>query len=237
MNQIAPQQRGWLIGPSSEPLDPQLVSRLAVLAPADLGHHELTRAVGGGIRHIAGASRWCGTALTLSMQVPDSLILQRALEDAVPGTVLVVDAGAELTQAPVGEMVARRAGQVGCVAIIINGACTDLEELEELDLPVYAHCTSAKTTQWLGTELGTLHLPVRCGTTLIADGDILVGDRNGVVSIARGDATLVTELAEHLTELESDLRVRIAEGRDIDPTGKFARLVPPSAKLVVDHSV
>jgi 4-hydroxy-4-methyl-2-oxoglutarate aldolase len=87
--------------------------------------------------------------------------------------------------------VARNRGVVGFVT---DGVVRDLDELEALNLSIYAMGVTPNSPGRRGP--GSVGLPIICGGVPIASGDVMVGDRDGVVVVPRA------RLAETLANLE-----------------------------------
>lgn len=67
----------------------------------------------------------CGPALTVKARPGDNLMLHYAIDIAEPGDVIVVDAGGDLSNALIGEMMIAYAIKRGVAGIVINGAIRD----------------------------------------------------------------------------------------------------------------
>src|SRR5690606_25191289 len=79
-----------------------------------------------------------GSALTVKTRPGDNLFIYKAMTLIQPGHVLVVDAGGDLTNACVGEIMRRYLQQRGCVGLIVDGALRDVAALENDTFPCYA---------------------------------------------------------------------------------------------------
>ena len=66
-----------------------------------------------------------GPALTVKTRPGDNLMIHKALLMAEPGDVIVVDAGGDLTNALVGELMLSHAMKIGVAGVVINGAVRD----------------------------------------------------------------------------------------------------------------
>ena len=83
--------------------------------------------------------------------------------------------------------VARNRGAAGFVT---DGLVRDLDDLETVGLPTFAMGVTPNSPQSRGP--GSVGLPIVCGGVAVASGDVVIGDRDGVVVVprARIDATL-----------------------------------------------
>lgn len=66
-----------------------------------------------------------GTAFTVKTRPGDNLLIYKALMDMSPGHVLVVDGGADTTNALVGELIMLYAQQRGCAGFVLDAAIRD----------------------------------------------------------------------------------------------------------------
>jgi regulator of RNase E activity RraA len=74
----------------------------------------------------------------------------------------------------------------------------DIDGFEEIGLPVFARGLSANSPEKNGP--GQVGLPIEIGELIIDAGDILVGDRNGVVVIPRA---MIEEVIAHLGAIKT----------------------------------
>lgn len=87
----------------------------------------MSRMTAGGarLRPMHGGGRMAGPALTVKTRPGDNLMVHKALQLAVPGDVIVVDAGGDLTNAIIGEIMVGDAVLRQFGGIVINGAIRD----------------------------------------------------------------------------------------------------------------
>ena len=147
---------------------------------------------------------------------------KRAVEQARPGEVLVIEARGDLTAGTVGDILALRAQVRGAAGIVTDGAIRDSQALHAMDLPVYYGATHPAV-------LGRRHVPwevntaIACAGVTVMPGDIVVGDGDGVIVIP---AHLALEVAQDAAEQELQeefAAVMVARGESIEglhPLGK-----------------
>lgn len=75
----------------------------------------------------------CGPAITVKARPGDNLMLHYAIDIAEAGDVIVVDAGGDLTNALIGEMMVAYAIKKGIAGIVINGAIRDSVVIEKVN--------------------------------------------------------------------------------------------------------
>jgi regulator of RNase E activity RraA len=141
----------------------------------------------------------------------DNLFVHRALDTASPGDVVVVDAGAALNSAIIGAMMSRYAKTRGIEAIVIDGAIRDVEELEQMQFAVVARGATPNGPYKSGP--GEIGYPISAGGLSIAAGDLIVGDRDGVLVVPRDQAAAVIDTAEGRFRAEQQLERDIDAGR------------------------
>ena len=151
------------------------------------------------IRRLAGGA-FAGVALTCDCGPLDNLAFMAALAQSEPGDVLVVATGGYTGAAVTGDLLIGVARNRGAAGFVTDGVVRDLDDLETVGLPVFALGVTPNSPQRRGP--GSVGLPVVCGGVSVSSGDIIVGDRDGVVVVPRA------RIAETLDNLE---RVKAAE--------------------------
>jgi len=152
----------------------------------------------------------CGVALTVATRPADNLMLHKAMELASPGDVLVVNTSGNLTSAVFGGLMGRSAAAARLGGVVVDGAVRDVEELTSLRVPVFSRTVCAGGCDKDGP--GEIGVPIACGGTVVMAGDIVVGDRDGVVAIPRDDAAEVLELVRALIARERQRMDEIDQG-------------------------
>ena len=169
------------------------------------------------IRAVAGGALF-GVALTCDCGAGDNLALIAAANEAQPGDVLVAATGWFEGTAVTGDLLLGVARNRGVAGFVTDGLVRDLADLEALGLPVYAMGVSPNSPGKHGP--GAVGLPIVCGGRAISSGDLIIGDRDGVVAVPR--ARLETTLAS----LE---RVRTAEASMLERVRAGLRELPVAA--------
>ncbi len=143
-------------------------------------HPQFTYSVTSSIGPIGGAAqKICGPAYTVRTRGVDLSAVFTALEEAPAGSVLVIDAQANMFAAFTGERVCMRAAERGLVGIIIDGCCRDVEGISRLGYPVYARGSHPAPAPRTGT--GMVGVPVVCGGAVVQTGDLVAADASGIV--------------------------------------------------------
>jgi 4-hydroxy-4-methyl-2-oxoglutarate aldolase len=141
-------------------------------------------------------------AVTVDCGPRDNLGLFIAIELAQPGDVVMLATGAYEGTSVLGDHVAAMARNKGVVAIVTDGLVRDVEGLLQVGLPVYCRGVSPNSPYKSGPcEVGT---SITLGGVTVASGDLVVGDRDGVVVVpqARIDEVAAALQAVHAKEHE-----------------------------------
>jgi regulator of RNase E activity RraA len=121
-----------------------------------------------------------------------------AIESVPPGHAIVVDSRGDTRAASGGDMLMTRAWKRGAAAFVTDGGLRDGHVLADLPFPTYAS-TVTITTRAAWHHVADLQVPIGCAGVAVYPGDVLMGDRDGVIVIPR---SLVVELAEPSLEQE-----------------------------------
>jgi 4-hydroxy-4-methyl-2-oxoglutarate aldolase len=151
-----------------------------------------------------------GVALTCDCGPLDNLAFMAALADCRPGDVLVVATGGHAGAAVTGDLLLGVAKNRGAAGFVTDGLVRDLDDLEAVGLPVYAMGVSPNSPQRRGP--GTVGLPVVCGGVSVASGDIVVGDRDGVVVVPRALIAPTLESLGRVKAFEAATLERVKAG-------------------------
>lgn len=132
-----------------------------------------------------------GTAITVRTRSGDNLMVHKAIDLAQPGDVIVVDAGGEMSQAIIGEIMMSLALKKGLAGFVIDGAIRDSSAFQTKDFPCYAKGVTHRGPFKEGP--GEINVPVTVGNMIIHPGDIMVGDEDGVIAVSLDCAEVIIE--------------------------------------------
>lgn len=164
------------------------------------------------IKPLWAGAKVAGAALTVACPVGDNLTLHKAIELAKPGDVIVADAGGYKEAGGMwGEIMSLAARKRGVEGVVVDGAVRDVAALRAIEFPVFARASSPGPTS--KKSFGSISEPVVCGGVLVAPGDIVLGDDDGVVVIPRARAEEVLALGREREEREARIRRLIEEGK------------------------
>jgi 4-hydroxy-4-methyl-2-oxoglutarate aldolase len=163
------------------------------------------------IKPIVGTSL-IGVALTCDCGPCDNLALNSAIAQSQPGDIIVAATSGFTGAAVAGDLLLGIGRNRGIAGFVTDGLVRDLADLETLALPVYAIGVSPNSPSNRGP--GTVGLPILCGGRAISSGDIIIGNRDGVVAIPS------VQIEETLANLE---RVKAAEAAMLERVRKGLR--------------
>ena len=190
----------------------ELQARLRVLDTTALSDANKTiRALDPAIRPVRRGLKMIGRAFTVSCR-DDFLTVIRALRDAQPGDVLVVD-GQGGSRALAGELFASEAARKGLAGLVIDGAVRDTATLETLSIPVYAR--SVFPVAGATARLFPVQVPVTCGGVVVYPGDIVFGDSDGVIVASVEELTALIPAAEAVQAAEGRILAELRAGRSL----------------------
>jgi regulator of RNase E activity RraA len=157
-----------------------------------------------------GLSGFCGTAVTCRTGPDDNLALFGAIEVAQAGDVILAATDSFTGAAVIGDLVLAMAKNRGVVAFVTDGLVRDLDGIDPVGLPVFCRGVSPNSPARNGP--GTAGLPVTLGGLPVDSGDIIVGDRDGVVVVPRAQADAVIGALAGIRAAEAALEAKVQAG-------------------------
>src|SRR5208283_4230024 len=128
----------------------------------------------------------CGPAITVNLRPGDNLMLHKAIYVAGPGDVIVADAKGFTEAGAWGEIMAVAAQARGIAGLVFNGAVRDSQAMTDLGFPVFSRALCIKGTEKI--SLGWINQRLILDNVTVYPGDLILGDRDGVVVVKREDA-------------------------------------------------
>ena len=177
------------------------------------------------IKPLLPQMRFSGSAITAYCGPMDNLAAMAILDFAQKGDVIVIATTGDDTAATIGDLWAFWAKKIGVAAIVCDGLVRDVAGLLKVDIPIFAR--GIKPNSAFKNGPGEVNTTVTCGGVSIAAGDIIVGDRDGVVTVALAQAEQVVKQLELVKEKEAQAEAKVRQGIKLkfwDPDALASRL-------------
>ena len=164
------------------------------------------------IKPVVAGMKICGPALTVLCRSKDNLMLHKAIAVAQPGDVLVVATEDKAEAGFWGEIMTVSAQAHRIAGLVIDNCVRDAEHIVSSGFPVFSRGLSIRGT--VKASLGLINHPTVCGEYLVYPGDLVLGDDDGVVIVAREQAEEVLEksiarMEDEAKEIEEDISKRV----------------------------
>ena len=213
----------YVVEPMPAPISAEVIALLEQTETATVGHWRhwgfVDRRIQGLLRR-----RVAGTAVTLQIPGPDSTLLHHALGLLRPGDILVVDRLGDDRHACWGGGVTVAAKAAGAKAGVVDGPCTDIEEVEASDFPLWCRGLAPITTRIYDLG-GRLNVPVAIGGTVVMPGDAVLCDESGVLVLPPGEAESEARTAIARQERGLGNQEKVAKGAKLgDLSGASAKV-------------
>jgi regulator of RNase E activity RraA len=206
---------GFSIQPLTRRVAPDLIDQFRTIPVANASDC-MSRLTAGGPRlrpyHAGGVLS--GPAFTVKTRPGDNLMVHKALDIALPGDVVVVDAGGDLTNAIIGEIMVSYARSRRLGGIVINGSIRDSVALGRQHFPVYAAGVTHRGPMRSGP--GEIGRAIALDGMVIEPGDLVIGDGDGLLSIPFDEVAAVLRAATEKRDVETKILADVEAGRSMD---------------------
>lgn len=133
------------------------------------------------------------------------------IDDVKPGEVIVLDNGGRDNVTVWGDILTEVAHKKGIAGTVIDGINRDVSLCLELGYPIYSK------ENWMRTgkdrvQVEATQVPVTIGEARVCPGDIIRGDADGVVVIAKEHEEAVLAAAEEIQSAEDAIRESVRQG-------------------------
>jgi 4-hydroxy-4-methyl-2-oxoglutarate aldolase len=201
-------------GPMPTQLSAEVVALLEQTETATVGHWRHWGFCDRRIQPLLRRKRVAGTAVTVAIPGPDSTLLHHALGLLRPGDILLVDRLGDDRHACWGGGVTVAAKAAGAKAGVVDGPCTDLEEVEASDFPLWCRGIAPITTRIYDLG-GRLNMPISVGGVVVMPGDAVLCDESGVLVLPPGEAEAEARAAIERQARGLTTQDRVAKGEKL----------------------
>lgn len=172
-----------------------------------------------GLSPLTVRGRVAGRAVTVKLGAPIDGLPKRhlgagAVMAAEAGDIIVVEHRGRMDVSGWGGLLSRGAVMKGVAAVVVDGACRDVDESRELGLPVFARAAVPVTARGRVAEHG-FNEPITMAGVAVRPGDLVLCDGSGVVFVGAESAEAVIAAAEAIFAREQLMAADIERGRPI----------------------
>ncbi|TRZ69226.1 MAG: bifunctional hexulose-6-phosphate synthase/ribonuclease regulator [Methanothrix sp.] len=161
-----------------------------------------------------------GTAVTVQTFEGDWAKSVEAIDVAGPGNVIVIYNGSRYIS-PWGGLATLSSKNKGVEGVVIDGAVRDVDEIRDLEYPVFASAITPNAGEPKG--MGEMNAEITCGGQTVRPGDYIVGDDCGVVVIPRERAYEIARRAKEVEKMESRLYEEIKRGKTLSQVANLEK--------------
>ncbi|MEZ5851719.1 MAG: RraA family protein [Hyphomicrobiaceae bacterium] len=151
-----------------------------------------------------------GTAITCETGPNDNLAILGALALAKPGDVLVSASEGFAHSAVFGDNTAIMARNKGLAGVVIDGMMRDLAGLLPVGLPLF--CRGITPNSCVRSGPGRIGVPVVVGGVTVHPGDVVIGDRDGIVIVPQRDLQRLLPRIDAILAAEVETQKKIRAG-------------------------
>jgi regulator of RNase E activity RraA len=206
---------GFSIRPVKKRVSAETAAKFHAIPTANISDCMSRMAAGGSrIRPMHSDGVLVGPAFTVKTRPGDNLMVHKALDMALPGDVIVVDAGGDLTNSIIGEIMASHARSRGIAGLVIDGAVRDHHWIRNSTFPIFAAGISHRGPFKSGP--GEIGRTIALDGMVIEPGDLIVGDADGIMCIPFDQTEEVYKAASQKSEAEQKVLANIVSGKGSD---------------------
>lgn len=216
----------YKINPMPAQIAKEDLALLAQVETATLGHWRHFGFLSRQIQPLIPGRRVVGTAVTIAIPGPDSTLLHHLLSLIRPGDFVIVDRLHDDRYACWGGGVTVGAKAAGAVGAVVDGPCTDLEEIVQSDFPMWCRGISPITTRIYDLG-GAINVPASVGNTVIMPGDAVLADESGVIVLSPDEVASEAQKA-----IDTQIRGKAREASVRETGVKLGDLSGATAKVL-----
>ena len=137
-----------------------------------------------------------------------------AIEECPSGHVIVFDSRKDARAASAGAILITRLMVRGCAGVVTDGGFRDSHEIKDINIPSYHNRPSSPTNLTLHQAID-INVPIGCGDAPVWPGDLIVGDKEGVVVIPSDIIEEISIEVKTMTVFEDYVIKKIQNGSSI----------------------
>ena len=178
-----------------------------------------------GILPLDPSFRLCGRAFTMRT-LPAAAgggTVGDYIDDVPPGRVIAIDNAGRLDATVWGDIMTLAAVKLGIAGSVLDGVCRNVSRSLELGYPVFSRGRSMRTGR-NRVARDAMNVTVSIGGVRVSEGDLLLGDADGVIVVPRGRESEILELARKVDAREVNIRKALESGMRLEEARKKWRL-------------
>lgn len=137
------------------------------------------------------------------------------IDDVAPGDIVVLDNQGRLDCTVWGDILTSVAKRRGIAGTVIDGVCRDTNRSLELDYPVFSVSRYMRTGKDR-VQVDAIGEPVSLAHIRVRQGDIIIGDADGVVVVPKEFEEKVLATALEIEAAEDQIRAATEKGMRLD---------------------
>jgi regulator of RNase E activity RraA len=141
------------------------------------------------------------------------------IDDLPEGTVVTLDNQQRLDATVWGDILTIVATRKHLGGTVIDGVCRDAPRAIDMRYPIFSRGSYMRTGKDR-VAVDAVQCSVSIGGVRVNPGDLLVGDRDGVVAVPKERAEQVAEVAQRIDEAENRIREAVERGERLDEVRK-----------------
>jgi 4-hydroxy-4-methyl-2-oxoglutarate aldolase len=172
-----------------------------------------------GLTALSGPRRIAGRAITVQLEPSHGRTTKHhlcttAVDSGGPGQIIVIAHNGCVDVAGWGGILSLGAAHRGIEGVVIDGACRDVDESRDLNLPVYGRNAVPVTARSRIIETAW-NVPVKIVGCMVEPNDLVIADGSGVVFVPNSRAVEVIDVAERITAREGVMMAAAREGKPL----------------------
>ena len=143
------------------------------------------------------------------------------IDEVGAGQVVVLDNGGRLDATVWGDILTEVAHYRGLAGSVIHGVCRDVARSLELAYPIFSRGATMRTGKDR-VQAEAFRGPVSLGDVRVEQGDLLIGDADGILAVPLAQQSAVLDVALEIAAREGQIRAAIAAGTRLDEARRAA---------------